>query len=210
MPAALGVLGVLIFAWVLVGVFSGGDEESAPLTNTAMASQSQDDSDTIAPEVENRDVDSYAAYEPKDPFRQLLPPAESGGDGGGGGGGDGTDSGAAPGGGGDGPTGGGGGGADPGDGGGGDAGSNGGGGGNGGGNGGGGGNGSGQGPRDSDNDGLSDRRERILGTDPTDPDTDGDGIPDGQDDANADGLPDSGGASDELFDSGGSLRYGGK
>lgn len=35
------------------------------------------------------------------------------------------------------------------------------------------------GPTDSDGDGLSDERERALGTDPTDPDTDGDRLPDG-------------------------------
>lgn len=35
------------------------------------------------------------------------------------------------------------------------------------------------GPTDSDGDGLSDARERALGTDPEDPDTDGDRLPDG-------------------------------
>ncbi len=35
--------------------------------------------------------------------------------------------------------------------------------------------------RDRDNDGLTDYQEMILGTDPLNPDTDGDGIPDGQD-----------------------------
>src|SRR5690606_24518777 len=36
-------------------------------------------------------------------------------------------------------------------------------------------------PLDSDNDGLSDQDEANLGTDPNNPDTDGDGMPDGQD-----------------------------
>jgi uncharacterized protein YjbI with pentapeptide repeats len=44
--------------------------------------------------------------------------------------------------------------------------------------------------RDSDADGLSDEREFALGLDPNNPDSDGDGIPDGLDDANGDGRPD--------------------
>lgn len=39
-------------------------------------------------------------------------------------------------------------------------------------------------PTDTDGDGLSDSRERELGTDPTDPDTDGDGLRDGSEVAN--------------------------
>ena len=35
---------------------------------------------------------------------------------------------------------------------------------------------------DSDDDGLSDGEENTLGTDPNNPDTDGDGIPDNEDD----------------------------
>jgi hypothetical protein len=55
-------------------------------------------------------------------------------------------------------------------------------------------------PLDSDNDGLSDQDEANLGTDPNNPDTDGDGVPDGQDqdplnapqpvDTDGDGLTD--------------------
>ena len=49
--------------------------------------------------------------------------------------------------------------------------------------------------RDTDADGVSDRRERTIGTDRNNPDTDGDGIPDGaDDDANGDDIPDTGGA----------------
>lgn len=58
----------------------------------------------------------------------------------------------------------------------------------------GGGRGAGSATRDKDADGLPDRRERQVGTSPNNPDTDGDGTPDGSDnDANGDGLPDSSG-----------------
>jgi hypothetical protein len=45
---------------------------------------------------------------------------------------------------------------------------------------------------DSDNDGLLDTIEAILGTDPNDADTDNDGIPDGVEDANHNGVVDEG------------------
>ena len=209
-PVVLCVLVVLIFTWILVGLFSGSEEEQS-LSNRAAVSQSPGGetggggSDTLAPEVENRDMDSYAAYESKDPFRQILEPAEEEDAGSTTGmttgmttGSNTEDGGEEP------PAGG----TTEGDAGGGpdedgedgddNSGANDGGGPNQG------------GARDGDNDGLSDRRERALGTDPEDPDTDGDGIRDGRDDADNDGLPDSGGADDELFDSGGSLKYGGK
>ena len=44
-----------------------------------------------------------------------------------------------------------------------------------------------QGTNDCDNDGLTDDEELLVGTDPNDPDTDGDGIPDGQE-VNTDGT----------------------
>ena len=55
------------------------------------------------------------------------------------------------------------------------------------------------GPTDSDNDGLTDAEEQALGTDPFNPDTDGDGVNDGAEvggnpgaptDTDADGIPD--------------------
>lgn len=76
LPPVLALLALLVFAWVLAGVFvgdSGGDR----VTNQANVVQSQSAQDPLAPEAENRDVDSYAAYRNKDPFRQLLAPAES-------------------------------------------------------------------------------------------------------------------------------------
>lgn len=44
---------------------------------------------------------------------------------------------------------------------------------------------------DSDGDGLTDSEEAALGTDPNNPDTDKDGVPDGQEDEDKDGTPNS-------------------
>jgi hypothetical protein len=77
-PLVLALLALFVLAWMVAGVFlSGPDEE--PVSNRADVAQSQNSgaSDPLAPEVENRNVDSYAAYQSKDPFRQLLAPAES-------------------------------------------------------------------------------------------------------------------------------------
>ena len=77
-PLVLALLALFVLAWMVAGVFlSGPDEE--PVSNRADVAQSQNSGATepLAPEVENRNVDSYAAYQSKDPFRQLLAPAES-------------------------------------------------------------------------------------------------------------------------------------
>lgn len=211
-PPVLAVLALLIFSWVVAGIFVGEPEEERVANQANVVAQSQDDagddggSDSQSPQVESRDADSYAAYESKDPFRQLFAPADSGEDTNG----ETTGGGAAP------PepttpaggetTGAGG-------------------------TTGGGGGGNSGGFQDSDDDGLSDRRETALGQDPQNPDTDGDGTRDGADDADGDGVPDGrsrntggdgggggnggaggagggsgGGAGDDgLFDSGGSL-----
>ena len=165
-PAVLALLALFVFAWVVAGIFLDTPEE--PVSNQTNFAQQEDagGSEPLAPEVENRDVESYAAYQSKDPFRQLLAPAETteatspedtgfeettsgpGGGGGGGAGGGGAGGGGA---------------------------------------GGGGGSAS---ASDSDGDGLSNRREEALGLDPRNPDSDGDGIRDGADDANGDGVPD--------------------
>ncbi|TMB45386.1 MAG: hypothetical protein E6J55_05580 [Deltaproteobacteria bacterium] len=42
---------------------------------------------------------------------------------------------------------------------------------------------------DEDNDGLNDIQERFFGTDPNNPDTNGNGILDGDEDADGDGIP---------------------
>ena len=157
-PPVLALLALLVFAWIVAGLFVGNPSEE-PASNRGDIAQTDEPvpQDPLAPEVENRDADSYAAYQNKDPFRELLAPAgaEEGttaedttgedttaepGRGGGGGGGNG---------------GGGGGGA------------------------GGGGAGGGATARDSDEDGLSNERENALGLDPRNPDSDGDGIQDG-------------------------------
>ena len=188
-PPVLALLALFVFAWVVAGVFLGGPEES--VSNQANVAQQQDadgGSDPLAPEIENRDVDSYAAYQSKDPFRQLLAPAEStqattpeettGGPGGRDGRGGGAGGGGA---------GGGGAGRD------------------------GAGGGGGSDASDSDGDGLSNRREEALGLDPRNPDSDGDGVRDGADDADGDGIPDgrAGGGAGGDDRGGGSGRNGG-
>jgi hypothetical protein len=159
LPPVLALLALVVFAWVVAGTFFGGSDGER-VSNQANVAQSQNvpGEDPVAPEAENRDVDSYAAYRNKDPFRQLLAPAE------------GTSaqpsgettqppdedtSGTSDAGGGDSTNG--------------DGASR---------------------SQDTDNDGLTDRREAALAQDPQNPDTDGDGTPDGADDADGDGQPD--------------------
>jgi hypothetical protein len=196
-PPVLALLALLVFAWIVAGIFVGGSEKDRAF-NGANLAQSDDPAqaqEPLAPEVENRNVESFAAYESKDPFRQLLtppgemttattPPTTTGG--------------TAP------PNG-----AtsppgattppgatNPSPGGGGPS-----------------------GATDSDGDGLSDQRESALGQDPFNPDTDGDGILDGDevsgggrggDDSGGTGGGGAGGnrgagGDDGLFDSGGDL-----
>lgn len=195
LPPVLALLALVVFAWVVAGTFVGGPD-GAQVSNQSNLAQSQNVpvEDPVAPEAENRDVDSYAAYRNKDPFRQLLaapedttgqftdettqPPGEDtsgtiGSD----------DSGSTTG---NSPR--------PTDGGVGRA-------------------------QDTDNDGLTDRREAALAQDPQNPDTDGDGVPDGADDADGDGQPDGraagAGNSDDASapasaDAGGNDRGGGR
>ena len=77
-PVTLGLLALLVFAWIVAGAFFGGPDEEQ-ISNRAGVAQRQDPAfaDPPAPEVENRDADSYAAYQFKDPFRQLVAPAET-------------------------------------------------------------------------------------------------------------------------------------
>ena len=166
-PPVLALLALLVFAWIVAGIFVGGPDEDEAL-NGANLVQSETPTgaqeEPLAPEVENRNVESFAAYQSKDPFRQLItppqemttattPPTTGGGGATGetgatsattGGGVAGQGGQTAP------PAT-----TSPG--------------------------GGGSSPLDSDGDGLSDRRESDLGQDPFNPDTDGDGVPDGED-----------------------------
>ncbi|CAA9469613.1 MAG: Phage tail protein and peptidase (ACLAME 17) [uncultured Rubrobacteraceae bacterium] len=166
LPPVLALLALLLFAWVVAGLFMGGPEDDGVSSGNAELVQSRDQNAAAdAPEVEDRDTDSYAAYRNKDPFRQLLAPAsDSTGE---------STSGAEPGGDTTPPPGS----APPED----TAGPGGGQGTVGGGD---------RSRRDSDGDGLTNREEQRLGQDPRNPDTDGDSIPDGQDDADGDGISD--------------------
>jgi hypothetical protein len=177
LPPVLALLALFVFAWVLAGVFIGGTDEQKPIAHrseVAQANGAAAGSDPAAPEVDNPNVDSYAAYRSKDPFRRILvfarttpegtasTPAGT------------TTTGAGPSGGGKKPA------------------------------------------ADLDRDGLSDRKEETLGTDLNNPDSDGDGIPDGLDDANGDGIPDgvkggatAGGGKAGPGGSGGGHRDGG-
>jgi len=194
LPPVLALLALFVVAWILAGTYIDATGQE-PVAHRADLAQSKDaPGPQPSPEIENRDVDSYAAYRSKDPFRQLFAPAEA------------TSeqtnpetteqttpedtngTGRAP-------------GATPGNG--------------------------GSQAKDTDNDGLTDRREQALGLDPRNPDTDNDGTPDGADDADGDGRPDGGarngagggkpgagsgggrggrpGRGDDLLDSGGIL-----
>jgi Bacterial TSP3 repeat len=157
LPPVLALLALFVFAWVLAGVFIGGSNEQKPVAHRsefAQADGAAAGSDPAAPEVDNPNVDSYAAYRSKDPFREVIAQLSTTPEG--------TASVPAE------ETTAGGGGAPQ-------------------------GRPSGGGKKqaaDTDKDGLPDRKEATFGTDPNNPDTDGDGLPDGLDDANGDGIPD--------------------
>jgi hypothetical protein len=100
-PAILGVLALIVFAWIIAGVLiddpnvGGGGQQVANQSNRSnqppqrdQAAQSPDRAqgapeeaqgapETPAPSVENRDTDSYAAFEQKDPFRDLFQPPDT-------------------------------------------------------------------------------------------------------------------------------------
>ena len=65
LPPVLALLALLVFAWVVAGIFVGGPDEERQALNEANLAQSEDapGSDPLAPEVENRNVESYAAYQ---------------------------------------------------------------------------------------------------------------------------------------------------
>lgn len=79
LPPVLALLALFVFAWIVAGAYIDDEPEQGRVSNQTNVSQTQDapDQDSVAPEAENRNVDSYAAYRNKDPFRQLLAPAEA-------------------------------------------------------------------------------------------------------------------------------------
>jgi hypothetical protein len=172
LPPILALLALFVFAWLLAGIFLGGTDEQKPVAHRSEIAQSDGagGSDPAAPEVVNPNVDSYAAYRSKDPFRQVIAFAQTTPEG--------TASAPA-----ERTTG------------------------TGGANGGRRGNDGNRRAGDSDRDGLPDRKEATMGLDPNNPDTDGDGIPDGLDDADGDGVPD--GVSGGTAAGGGNNRSGG-
>lgn len=87
-PGVLAGLALLVFAWLVAGVFLGdpGVREEQQASNQASLAQEGRDSGggpkTPAPEVENRDTDSYAEFgAPRDPFRNLFEEKGGGGNG---------------------------------------------------------------------------------------------------------------------------------
>ena len=74
LPPILALLALFVFAWVLAGVFIGGTDEQKPVAHRSEFAQADGDagSEPAAPEVDNPNVDSYAAFRSKDPFRQVL------------------------------------------------------------------------------------------------------------------------------------------
>lgn len=91
-PPVLGALALIVFAWILAGALiddpsGGGGRQVANQSNQPNRSnqpsqqqvaqnpdQAQGTPETPAPSVENRDAESYAAFEQKDPFRELFQP----------------------------------------------------------------------------------------------------------------------------------------
>jgi hypothetical protein len=74
LPPVLALLALFVFAWVLAGVFLGGTDDQKPVAHRSEIAQADGagGSDPAAPEVDNPNVDSYAAYRSKDPFRQVI------------------------------------------------------------------------------------------------------------------------------------------
>jgi hypothetical protein len=74
LPPVLALLALFVFAWVLAGVFVGGNDDQEPVAQRSEIAQANGTANTIlvGPEVDNPNVDSYAAYRSKDPFRRLF------------------------------------------------------------------------------------------------------------------------------------------
>jgi Bacterial TSP3 repeat len=74
LPPVLALLALFVFAWVLAGVFLGGTNDQKPVAHRSDIAQANNEggSDPAAPAIDNPNVDSYAAYRSKDPFRQIF------------------------------------------------------------------------------------------------------------------------------------------
>ena len=74
LPPVLALLALFVFAWVLAGVFVGRTDQQKPVAHRSEIAQAvgAGGSDPAAPQVDNPNVDSYAAYRSKDPFRQIM------------------------------------------------------------------------------------------------------------------------------------------
>ena len=83
LPPVLAVLALFIIAWILAGAFMGEPDQETVAHKADLAQSNLAQSDggksgsAPAPGVENRDVNSYAAYRSKDPFRALIAPEET-------------------------------------------------------------------------------------------------------------------------------------
>jgi hypothetical protein len=75
-PPVLALLALLVFAWIVAGIFVGGSDEdqASNRANLAQTEEPTEGQEPLAPAVENRNVESYAAYKSKDPFRQIIAP----------------------------------------------------------------------------------------------------------------------------------------
>jgi hypothetical protein len=73
LPPILALLALFVFAWVLAGAFVGGTGDQKSVAHRSELAQADSGgSNPPAPQVENRDVNSYSSYRSKDPFRQVL------------------------------------------------------------------------------------------------------------------------------------------
>jgi hypothetical protein len=78
LPPVLAVLALFIIAWILAGAFMGGPDQETVAHKADLAQSAGNKSGTgPSPGVENRDVNSYAAYRSKDPFRELFAPEDT-------------------------------------------------------------------------------------------------------------------------------------
>jgi uncharacterized membrane protein YgcG len=79
LPPVLALLALFVFAWVLAGVFLGRTSDQKPVAHRSEIAQTNGagNMNPAAPEVDNPNVDSYAAYRSKDPFRQVFAVAQT-------------------------------------------------------------------------------------------------------------------------------------